>query len=414
MAALFKKIGLFSNYLYRHLLEWLSERNSLFRPRLLLLEKDARVDAPLPLAGCELVLCADAQAEQELGLVVRKMGRMDKPEWLVEARTGCYICDGALQPMVEVADALNNEPERRLVLSWCPACDHVQYSLRPSVDWFKDWYMHSFDQKESLEENLSTRPFTWRYYHRLAPFLTKKSSKILDLGAGYAEKTRAFEARGHQLFCVEPSEARADYLRSIGCTVVNGVLGESAVTEFLNQHGPFDLVFTYHVVEHVAGDLSIYDPLVEQIAEGGLFYIAVPDLYKEGAMNQIYMLEHQHSFSRTSGCRFLNRLGFEVVRAESDPFQYISNYCQYFLGRKKSGVELGPANTDLHKYPRYLQEQFQLSKLAGTSGTVTYQTFAHHPQTYRYRCAGSESWTPASGQALLRIAHGQMPLFWAS
>ena len=414
MAELLKKIGLFTNYLVRHGLEWLSDRNYLFRPRLIKLVRDTEAGGNLLPACCEIELCADEFAAQEFGVVTSKLGRMNKPDWQVESRSGCYICNGTLQPMVEVVDSLGLEQNRRLELSWCPACDHVQYSQRPSVAWFKDWYMHSFDQKESLEENLATRPFTWRYYRRLAPLLTKPSAKVLDLGAGYAEKTRAFKERGHQLFCVEPSEARADYLRSIGCEVVNGVLGEPAVTEFLNQHGPFDLVFSYHVVEHVAGDIDIYNPLVQQIAEGGLFYMAVPELYKEGAMNHVYMLEHQYSFSRTSGCRFLNRLGFEVVRAASDPFQYISNYCQYFVGRKKAGVVLGEGNSDLQKYPRYLQEQFELARLAGSSGMVTYQTYSHQPLTYRYRCASGQSWDSASGQAMLRIVHGQQPLFYAS
>lgn len=413
MAELIKKISLFSQYLVRHGLEWLSERNYLFRPRLVALNKDA-LTIELPAQGCELALSHDAMAKNEFGVVVSKLARMENPAWVTETRTDCYICGQAVQPMVEVADTLSEKPARQMVLSWCPACDHVQYSQRPTADWFRDWYMHSFDQKESLEENLATRPFTWRYYNRLAPFLAGKTRKILDLGAGYAEKTRAFKERGHQLFCVEPSEARADYLRSIGCEVVAGVLGEAAVSQFLEQHGPFDLVFTYHVAEHVAGDLSLYEPLVQQIAEDGLFYIAVPELYKEGAMNHVYMLEHLHSFSRTSGCRFLNRLGFEVVRAESDPFQYISNYCQYFLGRKKPGVELGAANSDLLKYPRYLQDQFALSELAGGTGNVTYQTFGHKPLTYRYRCANGMQWSPSSGQPLLRIGHGEMPLFAAS
>lgn len=407
---IFNKVAIFSKYAVRHTLEAIDENNALFRPRV---TSVAISDVSERSHGCSLTLLQDEGAKEEFGIVERKLGRMLAPACEMENIEQCDICASTLRPMVEIAGTCAGKKDK-LVLGWCPACDHVQYARRPPVEWFKDWYAHSFDSADVLQTNLETRPFTWRYYNRLNKYLPEKKCQILDLGAGYAEKTRAFKECGHELICVEPSEARAQYLRSIGCKVICGALGEATVDAFVEENGPYDLVFTYHVVEHVAGGLGVYKKLVDSVAEEGLFYIAVPELRMEGAMNHVYMLEHLHSFSRNSGVRFLNRLGFEKVVAAKDPFQYISNYCQYFIGRKKSEVALSASHSNGEGYPQWLVSQFSLGRLAGKKGQVGFQTFSHAGLNYQFDCAPLASLCRDDGEPLLKIDHGELPPFYAS
>lgn len=408
------KIGVSLRYLWQHGLEALSERFYLFNTQADIVS--AKSQAPAPEADGRVMqfkLLPTESAQAEFGIVERKLARMEKPAWTAQENCACLICGGPIRQVVELTDA---SEEVRLALGWCPACDYLQYSRRPPTEWFADWYKNSFDSSADLEHNLEVRPFTRRYYKRLQPLFGNRKLKVLDLGAGYGEKTMAFQREGHQLFCIEPSQARADYLKSAGCEVICGVLGDPSVEAFMRTHGPFDMVFTYHVVEHVAGSIDIFEQLASHVVQGGYFYLAIPELYKEGAMNNIFTLEHLNNFSRTAAMRFLNRLGFSVQQHGDDRFQYYTNYCQYLVGRKvgEQPVAWEAANADAHRFPAYLYHQMRLDALANKAGTVRLAVFGHQPLDYAYSGFGGAAVEGPQGTFRIRFSHGQQPLFWAS
>jgi 2-polyprenyl-3-methyl-5-hydroxy-6-metoxy-1,4-benzoquinol methylase len=414
MTLLVHKLKTLARYLWQHGIEALSDRFYLFDTKAALRRQP--VGRAITGAGSDAVefhLIPTVESKAEFDIVRKKLGRMEHPEWTSEENSACLICGAPVTPAIEIA---GQSESGSLKMGWCPACDYLQYSRRPHRQWFADWYKNSFDPAGNLEKNLETRPFTWRYYKRLLPFIGERKIKVLDFGAGYGEKTMAFRREGHELFCIEPSQARADYLRSEGCTVVCGALGDPSVEEFMKTHGPFDLVFTYHVIEHVAGGIDIFEQLASHVRPSGFFYLAIPELYKEGLLNNVFTLEHLNSFSRTAAKRFLNRLGFEVIKDADDIFQYYTNYCQYLVGRKTAGaaVEWEAANSDSEKFFRYMAQQLHLAEFAEDGGALRLGVYGHQPLDYAYTTEAVQRIKEAQGLPRIRFVHADNPLFWAS
>lgn len=416
MLTLLNKLKIYVRYLWQHGIEMLGSGNYLFNTRVE--HSPAAQDIVLKHDGAsggtiDFQLIDTLESAREFNVVEQKFMRMDHPQWRCETNPDCLVCGAAVKPVIEVT-GLPGTPS--LELGWCPACDYLQYSSRPPKDWFADWYKNSFDPVGNLDQNLATRPFTQRYFKRLQPFIGDRKIRVLDLGAGYGEKTMAFQKAGHQLFCIEPSQARADYLKSVGCTVICGVLGDPEVDEFMQEHGPFDLVFTYHAIEHVAGRIEDFERLTQHLGDGGMFYLAIPELYKEGLMNNVFTLDHLNNFSRTAAIRFLNRLGFAVERAADDVFQYYTNYCQYLVGRKvsKTPVSWEAENVDPDRYLRYVRQQLDLDRLSPEGGVVRFTLFGHAPLTYSYGSDTLRAVRASSTLPRVRFRHAGRPLFWPS
>lgn len=326
----------------------------------------------------------------------------------------CFVCDGPLMPVLQIVNAAKDNDffER----GWCPQCDHLQYSQMPSKDWFTQWYASHWDTDTPLEHKLGTRHPTARYLRRLAPFVGERKLKILDIGAGYGEKTVMFREAGHELHCTEATAARANYLRdNVTKHVYFGTLDDPAVRDQLKKNGPFDLLFTYHVIEHIYNPRQELQLLREISADDAIFYLAIPELYKEGVFQYLYTLEHIASFSRMSAETLLRQIGFEPVVAKDDPFQYYSDYCQYLIGRKSASVVGGPpiSRVPLGRMPDFLRRSLLLDRFASkVDHSVTYRYQGRHPLTYQMSDQSAEKCRDVARHLPLRIYHHGLPLFW--
>lgn len=411
---LLKRGKLLSQYAYYHLLGTISPRLSLEHPRFR--TEDVAVE-PAPsdrTSSIELHLVSDANAKREF----------DQPDErrraLVTAvphkfhTTTCFVCDSPLAPVVQVVNG--TRPDDYIELSWCASCDYIQYSVMPSKPWISRWYASNWDSSGSIADKLDTRPTTYRYYHRLAPFIGNRKLKILDIGAGYGEKIRAFALAGHEVHCTEATTRRAEYLREhVTENVYLGTLDDPAVRESLRRNGPFDLIFTYHVIEHIYDARNELRILGEIAAEDALFYLAIPELYKEGTLNNIYALEHISSFSRLAAKTLMKQSGFRTIIDKDDLFQYFSNYCQYLIGRKATpGTHLSAeTNADPAKMSRYLSKALSLDQIAALRGSSFSYTYNGHVKlTYTVSAESKVKCRDPATHLPIRIHHHGLPLFW--
>lgn len=328
--------------------------------------------------------------------------------------TECFVCANKLSPIVQVINF--HDLSDYIEYSWCQQCDHSQYSVMPSKEWITHWYATNWDTSRTLEENLQTRKPTYRCYNRLQKYIGKKKLKVLDVGAGYGEKILPFRESGHEVYCTEATPRRAEYLKKhVTPNVFLGTFDNPAVQEQLMRCGPYDLIFSYHVVEHIYNPAQELQLLRDIASKDAIFYLAIPEFYKEGLLNNIYAMEHIESFSRSSGKHLLRKLGFETICAKDDLFQYYSDYCQYFVGRKTSDADNVRLDTGFNKQKviDYLREALHLEKIRHMSGNAfTYTYFKHAPLRYlvsddtKRKCLQVEDHLP------VKIYHKDLPLFW--
>ena len=327
--------------------------------------------------------------------------------------TRCFVCNAGLQPIIQVVDA--DDTSDFIEVSWCRSCDHLQYSMMPSKAWISHWYAANYDTSGSDAEKLETRSPTYRYYRRLLPYIGERKLKILDIGAGYGEKMIAFKQAGHEVHCTEATTRRAEYLKHhVTENVYFGSLDDSSVRESLRRAGPFDLIFSYHVIEHIYNPRQELQILRDIAAPDAIFYLAIPELYKEGILNNIYALEHIASFSRLSAQTLMKQIGFRPIVAKDDLLQYYSNYCQYVIGRNANAEAIAvPINNDPQKMVRYLTRALKLDRIAALDRPAfSYDYNGHAKLTYavseetKAKCRNPVAHLP------LRIYHHGLPLFW--
>jgi 2-polyprenyl-3-methyl-5-hydroxy-6-metoxy-1,4-benzoquinol methylase len=412
---LLKRAAVFGQYIYHHALEIISPRFSLERPRF---KSESRVAASITgdlSNSIEFHLVPDANACREFNqpnpakqsAVTTISGKFQT--------SSCFTCDSQLTPVIQVINA--NQTDDYIEVAWCSDCDEMQYSVMPSKEWITRWYAAHWDSNGTIGDKLEHRRTTHRYLHRLAPFLdVKRKLKVLDIGSGYGEKIHAFALAGHEVHCTEATPRRAEYLKEhITQNVYLGTLDTHEVRESLRKNGPFDLIFSYHVVEHIYNARAELQILREIAADNAIFYLAIPELYKEGVINNIYSLEHITSFSRLSAKTLMKQIGFRTIVDKDDIFQYYSNSCQYLIGRKESPGESTTVgvNCDLNKMHKYLAEALNLDRIASlTHSAFSYEYNAHAKLTYtvseesKIKCRNPERHFP------IRIYHHDLPLIW--
>ena len=402
----------YPRYVYYFALERLNRDWSLERLRFEPLHIDAQVKDRSE--SIEFFMCKEhnPQNEFEQPTAARSSLVTRIPDKLRAEK--CFVCGSTLKPIVQVVNF--DDEQDYIEYSWCQNCDHSQYSVMPPREWITEWYLKNWDRTATLDQLLESRRPTYRYYNRLRPFLPRRSLKVLDIGAGYGEKILPFRRRGHQVFCTEATPRRAEYLRShVTPYVFAGTFDSPEVQDALIKYGPYDLVFSYHALEHIYNPARELQLLKEITTENALIYIAIPEFYKEGILNNIYAMEHIESFSRNSGRYLLKELGFKTIRAEDDLFQYYSDYCQYFLGIKASESEPIQVPTGFleSKIMDYLRIVFRLEKIAKmNANSFQFTYFRHLPLRYvvsnetKAKCLNPEKHLP------IRIYHKDLPLFW--
>lgn len=408
-----QRVKVFSQYFYYWGLETLNPDWSLERPRFHAENGPAIAPAKDRTASIEFHLVADANARKEFGQTsaerLKSVTHVDD-----KFRTArCFICDKDLQPVIQVVDA--DDTSDFIEVSWCRSCDHLQYSTMPSKAWISRWYAANYDTSGSDAEKLEQRNPTYRYYRRLLPYIGGRKLKILDIGAGYGEKIIAFKQAGHEIHCTEATTRRADYLkRNVTPNVYFGGLDDAAVREKLRRAGPFDLIFSYHVIEHIYNPRQELQILRDIAAPDAIFYLAIPELYKEGILNNVYALEHIASFSRLSAQMLMKQIGFKPIVAKDDLLQHYSNYCQYVIGRKSSAADISvPTNDDPQKMARYLTRALKLDRIAALDRPAFSYVYKWHAKlTYGVNDETKAKCRDPAAHLPVRLYHHGLPLFW--
>jgi 2-polyprenyl-3-methyl-5-hydroxy-6-metoxy-1,4-benzoquinol methylase len=411
---LMRRIEISSKYLYHHLIDRFFPALSLERPRVEQCNNVDQENISDITSSIEFYLVDNEQSHKVFCQPDEdRQSKVMNIENKFKTKS-CFICSNDLEPVVEVIN--RKQWTDKIQISWCPKCDYLQYSEFPSKDWFKNWYGNIWDAGGSIDEKLVGRPISDRAYRRIKSYLPRRQLKILDIGAGYGEKTKPFVMAGHEVHCTEATSRRAEFLRQhVTPHVYYGALDDLSVKKQLIKNGPFDLVFSYHVIEHIYDAPHELQLINEITSANALFYLAIPELYKEGIMNNIYAMEHISSFSRVAAKKLLEKCGFEAIVDRDDLFQYYNNYCQYLIGRKSSKLVTqakGQINQS-NKMHEFLESALQLSQISSLSGNCfRYKTSSLGDLTYlvsnetKEKCKNPEIHFP------IKIYHNALPLFW--
>jgi hypothetical protein len=202
----------------------------------------------------------------------------------------------------------------------------------------------------------------------LGGFFTE-SRKVLDFGCGEAslliELATNFPSSNFVGFEPGPAAQTASNkakVLGLGNLSIVGV-------EESEQRGPYDLVIASHVIEHLV-DLELLHLLHGFLAEGGLFYVEVPDSLHYEAHQRIEFLYyfdrlHVNHFTQQSLSRLAARYGFGYIKhfAYAFPYRDGGDYPALGMLLRKGGEAVDIASASiLDGCNRYIRQEQERAK----------------------------------------------------
>jgi 2-polyprenyl-3-methyl-5-hydroxy-6-metoxy-1,4-benzoquinol methylase len=144
-------------------------------------------------------------------------------------------------------------------------------------------------------------------------FIPSKGN-ILEIGVGTGTHLLNFDKLGYQVTGVEPDPISTKFLNEKlkNGTCINGYI------EDLNFEDKFDVIFLYHVVEHIENPLSMLKKCKDILKDNGIIIIAVPDCENpfslESSISNPFHIWH---FSKKSFETIRTKLDMNLLSSES-------------------------------------------------------------------------------------------------
>jgi 2-polyprenyl-3-methyl-5-hydroxy-6-metoxy-1,4-benzoquinol methylase len=156
-----------------------------------------------------------------------------------------------------------------------------------------------------------------------------QSGALLEVGAGKGRFLAAARAAGFEVHGIEPSARSRAFSRALLGPVVDGrTLEECAAAPGRR----YDVVYLWHVFEHLPGPDAALVQLRALLRPGGLLALAVPNFasaqagWARGDWYHLDPPRHLHHFTPASLRALLERHAFEVLEVSQD------SHFQNFLG----------------------------------------------------------------------------------
>lgn len=237
-------------------------------------------------------------------------------------------CPACHAPLTVLSRVMNDTRTVVLRIGVCDVCGYTGFIDRPTLEWIIAFYASGWDKEfpKTLEEvrqgtDLPRTGVKGSRYRALTlhrELGVPKDRPVLEIGTGYGEVLRNLEREGFKtLVGVENSTHRASLVReAFGYPVLGGGFGAHAKAE-LATHGPYGLIFSHHVFEHMYDPDEIVRTMADLQREGDSLILALPGGEGEHILFSALYLPHIHHFTRQSLDILLNRYGYEIVVDQS-------------------------------------------------------------------------------------------------
>lgn len=151
----------------------------------------------------------------------------------------------------------------------------------------------------------------------LSTLLGSDRGKLLDVGCGEGDFLQAAAREGWRVVGTERDPRR-----------INGGFPVYASVPDTAAQGPFNCITIWHVLEHVLDPLQCLTEIRDQLAPGGILFVAVPDFggWQAQCFRQAWLHldvpRHLFHFDKPSLARVLDQAGLEVVASWHQEIEY--------------------------------------------------------------------------------------------
>jgi 2-polyprenyl-3-methyl-5-hydroxy-6-metoxy-1,4-benzoquinol methylase len=232
--------------------------------------------------------------------------------------SACIVCGTRLE---EVINVTGQNGRQQLSRGLCLSCGYFGVKKTFTADWVDNLYKLTWADAVGKEDeelgNLSVNQMTQDFISRN---VSDKSAKILDAGAGFGSSIQGLKNAGYKnIQALELSSRRARVLKKKfpGMKIDNIPVKEISNSSIIDHK--FDVIYMWHVLEHVADLEKSVKAIAAALNDGGIFFVAVPNFREEHILMLSYLHVHLHSFFPETLEILLAKHGLKLVEEVSVP-----------------------------------------------------------------------------------------------
>jgi len=191
----------------------------------------------------------------------------------------------------------------------------------PDQEWFESYYKSTWDQRRSYAQiDLKLKAHYDRMLEILKPKIKSKNAHILEIGVGYGGTLNMLRSLGYKnLYGIEPSEKWWNFGREkLGLNIALNTAEKMVNDPLIRQGAPYDIVYSWHVLEHIYDIGKAMSNIYQIIKPGGSLFLGVPQIKQEHLIKLVHFLPHIHNFTPFSLSYLLNKYNFRVIYLDND------------------------------------------------------------------------------------------------
>jgi SAM-dependent methyltransferase len=200
----------------------------------------------------------------------------------------------------------------------CGACTLVLLTPRLSPTGLAEYYASdafSVDFRGAARPDTAATQYRdqraqrrWALLHECVP----RTGRVLEIGCSSGNFLRVLSDHGLETVGIDPSRGYAEFARQRGLSVRAGQFP----TDLPVTSGPFDVIATFHVIEHVHDPAAMLSAIRQRLKPGGILVLEYPDVERAAARPQLspsyFQKSHLHDFSLHTMTALLRRTGFRI------------------------------------------------------------------------------------------------------
>lgn len=257
-----------------------------------------------------------------------------------EEMLNCQACLGLL---LCCASLVSLSYTLKIRVGICENCGYMGYMDRLTKSWLVDFYSSDWDREfirtpQQMREDVvllkgGVKGSRYNAFELHRKLQINKEKPFFEIGSGYGQVMKNFEIAGFsKLYGIENSKHRADLVKKIfGFNIYSGDFGNPVLTTEIKKTGPYGLIFSHHVLEHVYNPSEVLETMSKIQEEGDYAIFALPNVAGEHINYTSLYWPHLHGFTKESLEILFNRYGYEVV---IDGSTDIFNLCMAFKKTK--------------------------------------------------------------------------------
>lgn len=261
----------------------------------------------------------------------------------------------------------------------CANCLLVQTNPQPTPACLNDFYSnyyHQFHKRTGVDDGYirKSKKMAGRRFELITEFIKRDYNTIaLEIGTGAGQFMLEVKQKSSwSIEGIEPGTESYQWCKSLGLSVTHVGIEEYRPTQ------KFNLITSFHVLEHVISPQKFLSSCSAMMEEGGVLYLEVPNFNSPGfAYNQFLQFPHLYNFTLHTLTNYLQDASFQLIYVE-EAVSNLTVIAKKISGYKGIPIRIGKARylnklkwkKKIYRYAAYIPQWPFIGKIRSLIFTI--------------------------------------------